>query len=57
MVVEFENYDEAVHEFENRVAAHIEAGHEEDFRSDKAACYIDFDGGKYAAATYTIMIH
>lgn len=54
--VKCETYEEAKQEFEKRTNVHIEAGHYEDFKGEKAAFYADFDGGKYAVASYTIMI-
>ena len=56
VTIECATYEEAVQEFEKRVNTHIEAGHQEIFKNERAADFADFNGGKYAVASYGIII-
>lgn len=56
MSVECETYEEALAVYEESVALHIEAGHEQVFKNEKSACFSLFNGGKYAVASFSILI-
>ena len=49
-------YEEAREVYEQRVNAHIEKGHKQIYKEETAACFADFNGGKYAVASYNIFI-
>ena len=54
--VKCETYEEAREAYEERVKAHVEAGHKEIYKTDKCANYADFNGGNIAVASYMILI-
>lgn len=54
--VECATYEEALEVYEQRIDAHIKAGRNEMFKTDRHACYADFNGGEYAVASYSLLI-
>ena len=55
-IIECATYEDAMQEYEQRVNTHIEAGHQEIFKCETAANFANFNGGKYAVASYSIIV-